>query len=80
MNISMLREKLSSMPLDQVRYFDSLDSTNAEALRWAAEGAPHLSLVVADEQTAGRGRMGRPWHTSPGAALAFSRGREIDPS
>lgn len=37
-----------------------------------AKDAPNLSLVVADEQTAGRGRLGRPWYTPPGASLAFS--------
>lgn len=56
----------------QIRAFASLGSTNDEALAWAANGAPDLALVLADEQTAGRGRMGRKWHTPAGAALAFS--------
>jgi BirA family biotin operon repressor/biotin-[acetyl-CoA-carboxylase] ligase len=34
--------------------------------------APDLALVIADEQTAGRGRAGRQWYTPPGSALAFS--------
>jgi BirA family biotin operon repressor/biotin-[acetyl-CoA-carboxylase] ligase len=67
-----LTEILSSVPLGPLRYFDQIDSTNAEALRWARDGAPNLSLVVADEQTAGRGRMGRHWFTPRGSALAFS--------
>lgn len=67
-----LERVLVDLPLGPLRYFDQIDSTNAEALRWALEGAPHLSLVVADEQTAGRGRMGRRWFTPPGSALAFS--------
>lgn len=73
-----LRELLLDLMRDedlfpgQLRYFERITSTNDEALRWAGEGAPHLSLVVADEQTAGRGRMGRRWFTPPGAALAFS--------
>ncbi|MCS6994403.1 MAG: biotin--[acetyl-CoA-carboxylase] ligase [Anaerolineales bacterium] len=54
------------------RYFPSLGSTNDEALAWASAGAPDFSLVIADEQTRGRGRMGRSWFTPPGAALAFS--------
>ena len=41
-------------------------STNADALALAAEGAPHLTLIVADRQTAGRGRMGRSWESPPG--------------
>ena len=55
------------------RVYDSIDSTNLEALRWAAEqGAGEGSLVVADTQTAGRGRWGRSWLSQPGAALMFS--------
>jgi BirA family biotin operon repressor/biotin-[acetyl-CoA-carboxylase] ligase len=55
-----------------LRFFTSIGSTNDEALAWASCGAPDFSLVVADEQTSGRGRMGRSWFTPPGAALAFS--------
>ncbi|MPZ92000.1 MAG: biotin--[acetyl-CoA-carboxylase] ligase [Actinobacteria bacterium] len=55
------------------RVYDSIDSTNLEALRWAAEqGAAEGSLVVADSQTAGRGRWGRMWLAQPGAGLMFS--------
>ena len=43
-----------------------IDSTNAEALRRAADGAPDGTVVVADEQTAGRGRRGRSWISAPG--------------
>jgi BirA family transcriptional regulator, biotin operon repressor / biotin---[acetyl-CoA-carboxylase] ligase len=63
---------LAGLGFAQVRYFDRLDSTNDEAWRWVEAGASHLTLVVADEQTAGRGRAGRHWITPPGAALAFS--------
>ena len=55
-----------------VYLFRSIGSTNDEALAWATEGAKDFSLVIADEQTAGRGRMGRKWHTPPGSALALS--------
>jgi BirA family biotin operon repressor/biotin-[acetyl-CoA-carboxylase] ligase len=72
MNQSDLQKALSALPLGQLRCFDSLGSTNDEALVWAAQGAPDLSLVVADEQTAGRGRFGRKWYTPAGSALAFS--------
>ena len=43
-----------------------IDSTNAEALRRAAEGAPHGTVVLAAQQTAGRGRRGRSWLPAPG--------------
>ena len=45
------------------------DSTNAELLR---RGGPEGQVLVAEEQTAGRGRMGRSWVSQPGAALMFS--------
>jgi BirA family transcriptional regulator, biotin operon repressor / biotin---[acetyl-CoA-carboxylase] ligase len=47
-------------------------STNADLLERAAGGAPEGSVLVAEEQTAGRGRMGRAWLSPPGAALMFS--------
>jgi BirA family biotin operon repressor/biotin-[acetyl-CoA-carboxylase] ligase len=50
----------------------SLGSTNDEALRRAAEGAPEGLVVVAGTQTAGRGRRGRTWHDAPGKSLLFS--------
>jgi len=63
---------LSNLNLSGVRYFDSIGSTNDEAMTWARNGAKDLSLVVADEQTLGRGRLDRPWFTPPKTALAFS--------
>jgi BirA family biotin operon repressor/biotin-[acetyl-CoA-carboxylase] ligase len=51
---------------------ESTASTNAVALQWAAAGAPEGALVVADHQTAGRGRWGRAWLSEPGRALLFS--------
>jgi BirA family biotin operon repressor/biotin-[acetyl-CoA-carboxylase] ligase len=42
------------------------------AKAWAADNHEGLGLVLADEQTAGRGRSGRAWFTPPGAALAMT--------
>jgi BirA family biotin operon repressor/biotin-[acetyl-CoA-carboxylase] ligase len=53
-------------------YYPAIGSTNDEARRLAEAGAPEGLLVVAETQTAGRGRAGRRWLTPPGAALAFS--------
>jgi BirA family transcriptional regulator, biotin operon repressor / biotin---[acetyl-CoA-carboxylase] ligase len=47
-------------------------STNDNALLAARAGAPHGSLFVADEQTAGRGRRGNAWLAAPGENLLFS--------
>jgi BirA family transcriptional regulator, biotin operon repressor / biotin---[acetyl-CoA-carboxylase] ligase len=72
MNQNELKRALSKLPLGDIRYFDSIGSTNNEALAWATSGARDLSLVIADEQTAGRGRLDRKWFTPRGTALAFS--------
>jgi BirA family biotin operon repressor/biotin-[acetyl-CoA-carboxylase] ligase len=72
MNQNELKKTLSQLPLGDIRYFDSIGSTNNEALAWATSGANDLSLVIADEQTAGRGRLDRKWFTPKGTALAFS--------
>lgn len=52
----------------EVVHLPRVDSTNATA---AARGAL-WSPVVTDHQTAGRGRLGRPWQDAPGASLAMS--------
>ena len=72
MNESDLRKAISKLPLGDVKYFDSIGSTNNEALAWATSDAKDLSLVIADEQTAGRGRLDRKWLTPKGTALAVS--------
>ena len=54
------------------------DSTNERAKRLAADGAPHGTLVTADEQTAGRGRQGRQWLAPPGRALLMSLVLNVD--
>lgn len=51
---------------------DSCDSTNAVLLARAETGAPSGSVLIAREQTAGRGRRGRSWFSNPGDSLTFS--------
>ncbi len=72
MDLDTLRAALEGLPLGALRYLPRTGSTNDEALCWGASGAPDMAVVVADEQTAGRGRAGRRWHTPAGAALAVS--------
>lgn len=50
--------------------FDTLDSTNAEALRRAREGETGPLWITAARQTAGRGRRGRAWTSAPGNLFA----------
>ena len=68
----------------QVLYFHKrIGSTNDEAKRLANEGAPHGTLIIADEQTEGRGRAGRRWSTPAGSAVALSlvlRPESLDPA
>lgn len=52
--------------------YASIDSTNTRAMVWARQGAPDGALVCAEEQTAGRGRLGRRWHAPAGSSLLFS--------
>ena len=52
-----------------VRWFDTTGSTNEDVMRLLRDGEPEGIVVVADEQTAGRGRAGRTWTAPPGASL-----------
>ncbi len=55
-----------------VHHFDELASTNDLAKELAAKGAPEGTLVVAEAQSRGRGRLGRQWESPPGAGLYVS--------
>jgi BirA family biotin operon repressor/biotin-[acetyl-CoA-carboxylase] ligase len=56
----------------RVIYYRSIGSTNDVARELAAQGAPEGTLVIADEQTAGKGRLGRCWLAPPGTGLLMS--------
>jgi len=51
---------------------DSVDSTQTEAQRLAAEGAPEGTVVTARHQRAGRGQRGHEWWDEPGESLLVS--------
>lgn len=53
-------------------HFEDIDSTNLEARRRAEAGAPHGACLVAEHQSAGRGRLDRRWSAPAGACLLFS--------
>lgn len=59
-------------PRNDVYYFPVIGSTMTEAGRLASAGAPHGTVVVADEQTAGIGRLGRHWLSSADAGIYCS--------
>jgi BirA family transcriptional regulator, biotin operon repressor / biotin---[acetyl-CoA-carboxylase] ligase len=60
------------MPVFTIHRVETIDSTNTQLLQWSATQNCHRVALVADEQTAGRGQRGRPWHAEPGAALLCS--------
>lgn len=71
------------LPGFTVEILPQIDSTNTELMRRARAGHTAAVLLVAERQTAGRGRLGRAWHsdTSGGAGtLAFSLGLPLAPS
>lgn len=55
-----------------LRTLKSVASTQKIAHQWAREGAPEGAVVVAEEQTAGRGRLGRFWHSPPNSGIWLS--------
>jgi BirA family biotin operon repressor/biotin-[acetyl-CoA-carboxylase] ligase len=63
------RELEHILRLPRVVVFREVGSTLDVAHALAAEGAPAGTLVIADSQTAGRGRMGRAWQSDPGAGV-----------
>lgn len=65
--VSLLQRLGSWAP--EVRFFEEIDSTNTYAAEWVAAGALDGSIVIADHQTAGRGRLDRDWLDAPGGSL-----------
>ena len=73
LDIESLRATLAGRRVGgDIVYFGILSSTMDEARRLAEEGWPEGLVVVAEEQTAGRGRFDRHWISSPGDSLSFS--------
>jgi len=62
-----------------VYYEDEVGSTQDIAFELMVEGRSHGTLVIAENQTAGRGRGERVWHTTPGKSLAFSVLLDLEP-
>jgi BirA family biotin operon repressor/biotin-[acetyl-CoA-carboxylase] ligase len=63
-----------------VEVLPSIDSTNSELMRRARNGQTEPVLLVAQEQTAGRGRLGRGWSSAAGQSLTFSLGLALAPA
>jgi BirA family transcriptional regulator, biotin operon repressor / biotin---[acetyl-CoA-carboxylase] ligase len=70
---------LPSMAAFSVEILPEIDSTNTELMRRARAGRLEPTLLVAEHQSAGRGRMGRDWQSEPGHSLTFSFGCSLSP-
>jgi BirA family biotin operon repressor/biotin-[acetyl-CoA-carboxylase] ligase len=70
---SLIRTELGDGEIGRriVHYF-RIDSTNTAALRLAAEGGAHGTVILAEEQTAGRGRFGRTWYSEKSSGIYAS--------
>jgi BirA family biotin operon repressor/biotin-[acetyl-CoA-carboxylase] ligase len=67
----MVRSSLPSADWS-IRIVDSTGSTNADLSALAAAGASAGTVLIAEEQTAGRGRLGRAWQSHPGSGIWLS--------
>ncbi|NWF85163.1 MAG: hypothetical protein HXY18_15200, partial [Bryobacteraceae bacterium] len=56
-----------------IEWLDSVDSTMRVAAERAAAGAPAGTVIAAEEQTHGQGRLGRAWHSPRGTGLYFTQ-------
>ncbi len=68
------------LPGFTVEVLQEVDSTNSELMRRARSGQMAPVLLVAERQTAGRGRLGRGWRSAPGESLTFSLGMKLAPA
>jgi BirA family biotin operon repressor/biotin-[acetyl-CoA-carboxylase] ligase len=69
--IEAARDRLNGLG-STFHFFPTIGSTNDVALTLAAQGDRDLAIVIADEQTDGRGRRGRAWFSPPGSGLYVS--------
>ena len=67
-----VREQLAWTTFGPLQFVSSTGSTNADLMASARAGAPEGAVIVADHQSAGRGRHGRSWVAPPGTALLAS--------
>jgi BirA family transcriptional regulator, biotin operon repressor / biotin---[acetyl-CoA-carboxylase] ligase len=67
------------LPGFTVEVLPEIDSTNTELLRRFKSGRPEPTLLVAEQQSAGRGRLGRQWQSQRGGSLTFSLGLALQP-
>jgi BirA family biotin operon repressor/biotin-[acetyl-CoA-carboxylase] ligase len=72
LDAATVRDALRGVTFGDARVVASTGSTNADVLALARDGAAEGVVLVADHQSAGRGRLGRSWEAPPGASLLLS--------
>ena len=77
---SIWQAVVPTLPTFTVEVVPSIDSTSSELMRRARDGLVDPVLLVTEEQTAGRGRMGKGWHSRPGQSLTFSLALPLAPA
>lgn len=70
MNIEFLKKH--SPWREEIYFFESIDSTNTQALELGEAGSAEGTIIIADEQKRGRGQFQRPWFSPPGTGLWIS--------
>ena len=72
-NQSSLKQRLAGKFIGhQLHFYETIGSTNDEAFRLGLKGAPEGTALIAETQSAGKGRMQRAWHSPPGANIYTS--------
>ncbi|MBU4519539.1 MAG: biotin--[acetyl-CoA-carboxylase] ligase [Gammaproteobacteria bacterium] len=77
---SLWQAVVPDLPGFTVEVLPSIDSTNSELMRRARAGLMEPVLLAAEEQTAGRGRLGKGWHSKAGQSLTFSLALPLAPA
>jgi BirA family biotin operon repressor/biotin-[acetyl-CoA-carboxylase] ligase len=77
---SVWQSVVTELPTFTVEVLPRIDSTSSELMRRARDGLLEPVLLVAEEQTVGRGRMGKGWHSRAGQSLTFSLALPLAPA
>ena len=77
---SVWQSVVADLPTFTVEVLPRIDSTSSELMRRARDGLVEPVLLAAEEQTAGRGRMGKGWHSRAGQSLTFSLALPLAPA
>lgn len=73
LDVAAIRSGIADLRLGTpLLYVPAIGSTSTRVMELAREGAPAGLMVITDEQTSGRGRIGRSWKSLPGKQLEFS--------